>query len=163
MAEQIGIVTGIDPGGWARVLTDRNGACGGCHSGHGGGCHTCLAGAKFESRATNTVGAQPGDLVKVSLDPKRYFQGAAMLYLLPVTALLIGALVGVWGSGHAGWSQTAGGILGAIMGISVTVLFLIRFDRSQSAVRSLTPTVVEILSSGKSAASPTKVKHACCG
>ena len=163
MAEQIGIVTGIDPGGWARVLTDRNGACGGCHSGHGGGCHSCLAGAKFESRATNTVGAQPGDLVKVSLDSKRYFTGVALLYLLPVAALLIGALAGVWVGGQAGWTETAGGILGAIVGVGVAVLFLVRLDRSKSASRRLTPSVVEVLSSGNSTARPAAVKHACCG
>ncbi len=162
MAEQIGIVTGIDPGGWARVLSDRRGACGGCHSGHGG-CRSCLAGSKFESRATNTVGAQPGDLVKVSLDSKNFFKGAALLYLLPIAALMAGALSGAWVVGQIGWPETAGAVFGAIAGIGIAILLLIRLDRNPTAQRSLTPTIVGVISSGSSSSQPAAVKHACCG
>lgn len=162
MAEQIGIITGIDPGGWARVLSDRKGACGGCHSGHDG-CRSCLAGSKFESRVANTVGAQPGDLVKVSLNTRSFFKGAALLYLLPIAALMIGAFSGAWGAGQIGWQQTTGAVLGAIAGIGIAILLLIRLDHSQTARRSLTPTIVEILSAGTSSSKTPTAKHACCG
>ena len=163
MPERIGIITGIDPEGWARVISDRNGACGGCHSGHGG-CRSCLAGSKFESRATNTVGAQQGDLVKVRLNSSSFFKGAALLYLLPIAALMIGAFAGAWGAGPIGWQQTTGALLGAVAGIGIAVLVLIRLDRSQSARRSLTPSIVEILSGRSSSpAQAPPTKHACCG
>jgi len=123
MAGQIGVVTGIDPDGWTRVLTDRRGACGGCHSGNGGGCRSCLAGAKFESRVPNPMGAKQGDLVKVCMDSKNFFKGAALLYLLPVAALMVGALAGVWLAGQIGWQETTGGVLGAIAGLGIAVLF----------------------------------------
>lgn len=162
MAEQIGIITGIDPGGWARVLSDRKGACGGCHSGHGG-CQSCLAGSRFESRVTNTIGAQPGDLVKVNLNSSSFFKGAALLYLLPIVALMIGAFSGAWGAGQIGWQQTTGAVLGAIAGIGIAILILIRLDRSPSARRSLTPDIIEILSDGSSPTQAPTAKHACCG
>lgn len=162
MAEQIGIITGIDLDGWARVRSDRKGACGGCHSGHGG-CRSCLAGSKFESHVTDTVGAQPGDLVKVSLNSSSFFKGAALLYLFPIAALMIGAHTGAWGAEQIGWQQTTGAILGAAAGIGIAGLLLIRLDRSQSARRSLTPSIVEILSDGSSPTQAPTAKHACCG
>jgi sigma-E factor negative regulatory protein RseC len=162
MAEQIGIITAIDPGGWAKVLSDRKGACGGCHPGHGG-CRSCLAGSKFESRVTNTIGAQPGDLVKVRLNSSNFFRGAALLYLLPIVALVIGAFLGAWGGGQIGWQQTTGAVLGAFTGIGIAILILIRLDRSRSARRSLTPTIVEILPDWSSPTQAPRAKHACCG
>jgi sigma-E factor negative regulatory protein RseC len=162
MAEQIGIVTEIDPGGWAHVLTDRKGACGGCHSNQGGGCRSCLAGAKFESRVTNPLGAKPGDVVRVSLRSKDFFKGAAMLYLFPVVALLVGALVGPWILGLVGVAPTAGAIFGALAGIVIAGLCLVRLDRSRIAKSSLIPAIIEVLSSGKSTSSPVAGNHACC-
>lgn len=162
MAEQIGIITGIEPDGWARVLSDRKGACGGCHSGHDG-CRSCLAGSKFESRVTNAVGAQPGDLVKVRLNSGSFYKGAALLYLLPIVALMIGALSGAWGAEQIGWQQTTGAVSGAAAGIGIAILILTRLDRSRSARHSLTPTIVEILSAGSSSSQAPTAKHACCG
>jgi sigma-E factor negative regulatory protein RseC len=162
MAEQIGIVTQVDPGGWVRVLTDRKDACGGCHTDQGSGCRSCLAGSKFESRAVNAVGAQQGDLVKISLASKDFFKGAAMLYLMPVTALLIGALGGTWAAARFGWPVTASAILGAVAGLVLSVLVLIRLDRSPSMERRLTPTVVEVLASGPAALHANTSDHKCC-
>ena len=161
MAEQIGIITGIEPDGWARVLSDRKGACGGCHSGHDG-CRSCLAGSKFESRVTNAVGAQPGDLVKVRLNSRSFYKGAALLYLLPIVVLMIGALSGAWGAEQIGWPQTTGAVSGAAAGIGIAILILIQLDRSQSARRTLTPAIVEILSAGSSSTQVPTAKHACC-
>jgi sigma-E factor negative regulatory protein RseC len=162
MAEQIGIIIGIEPDGRARVLTDRKGACGGCDSSHGG-CHSCLAGAKFESRVDNPLGAQQGDIVKISLCSKDFFEGAALLYLMPVVALLIGALAGAWIGDRFGWPQSTAGVLGAVAGIGLAVLFLIWADRSQAAGHGLRPRIVEVLGSASTSSQSAAVKPACCG
>ena len=161
MAEQIGIIIGIEPDGRARVLTDRKGACGGCHSGHGG-CQSCLSGAKFESRVDNPLGAQTGDIVKISLSSKDFFKGAAILYLMPVVALLIGAFTGTWIGGRMGWSQSAAGVFGALAGIGLAAMFLIRADRKQASGRGLRPCIVEVLASDSKPAPPRAGKAACC-
>ena len=147
MAEQIGIVIQTEPGGWARVLSDRKGACGGCHGDHGGGCRGCLTSAKFESRVTNPVGAKAGDVVRISLRTEDLFKGAAVLYVLPVIALLIGAFAGAWIAGHIGWSASVGGVFGAFAGISAAAVLLIRVNRSKWARQRLTPTVLGVVSS----------------
>ena len=75
MAENIGIVIKAEPGQLAQVAIDRRGACGGCEP-SGGGCRSCLASAKMESRVANPLGAEPGDLVKVFLSPSNLYRSA---------------------------------------------------------------------------------------
>jgi len=163
MAEQIGIVIETEPGGWARVLTERKDACGGCHSGHGSGCRTCLTSAKFESRVINPVGAKPGDVVKIALRSEDLFKGAVILYILPILALIMGAFAGTWGARYVGGSEGIGGVFGALVGISAAVFFLIRLDRSKWVRQRLTPTVLGVLSSEGSHSNSVNVGHTCCG
>ncbi|CAB5139549.1 hypothetical protein D3OALGA1CA_3781 [Olavius algarvensis associated proteobacterium Delta 3] len=83
MADHIGIVIKTDSNNYAHVVTDRKGACGGCQS-TPGGCRSCLASAKMESRVANPIGAEAGDLVNVRLASANLFTGAAIMYLMPV-------------------------------------------------------------------------------
>ena len=62
MAENIGIVIKAEADNHAQVVVDRKGACGGCQP-TGGGCRSCLASAKIQSRVANPVNAKAGDLV----------------------------------------------------------------------------------------------------
>jgi sigma-E factor negative regulatory protein RseC len=163
MAEQIGIVIRTEPDGWASVQTNRQSACGGCHSGPGGGCHGCLASAKFVSRVTNPVGAKPGDVVKITMRSEDLVKGAIILYVLPIVFLLIGAFAGNWAAGLIGWSQAAGSILGAFFGFGIAVFLLSWIDRSKWTKKRLTPSVLGVLSSEKSSKSSADVGHACCG
>jgi sigma-E factor negative regulatory protein RseC len=164
MAEKIGIVTGVDAEGWACVLTDRKGGCGGCHSDHGGSCQSCLSGSntKFESHASNPVGARTGDVVRISIRSQDLFKGAAVLYIMPAVALLVGALAGGWLAGRIGWQITSGNVLGAIAGIVAAVLFLVALDRSRLVKNRLSPTVVEILASGENSSKVLTTQHGCC-
>ena len=86
MAEHIGKVIQTEPGKYARVVTNRMGACGGCQS-TPHGCQSCQMGTRMESRVANPIGAVPGDLVKVHMSTTGLFTGAAMLYLLPILGL----------------------------------------------------------------------------
>jgi sigma-E factor negative regulatory protein RseC len=163
MAEQIGIVSGIEPGGWAHVLTDRKNACGGCHSDHGGGCRSCLAGAKMQIRVANHLGAHKGDVVKFTLRSTDFFKGAFLLYILPVIALMIGALSGYSIGPQIGWEPTSGAIAGSVLGLAAAVCLLVRMDRSQWVRRRLSPTMTSILSSEVSSTpQPIHRQPACC-
>jgi sigma-E factor negative regulatory protein RseC len=163
MVEQIGMVIRTEPGGWASVQTDRKSACGGCHSGPGGGCHGCLAGAKFVSRVSNPVGAKPGDVVKIAMRSEDLFKGAIMLYVLPIVTLLIGAFTGNWAAGLIGWPPVAGSILGAFTGFGIAVFLLSWIDRSKWTRQRLTPTVLGVVASDKPSAHSVNAGHACCG
>jgi len=144
MAEQMAIVIEQSEDGTARILTDRKGGCGGCQTG-AGGCRTCLTSSRMESRAANPLGARAGDLVKVHVASKEVFKGAAILYLLPVVALMAGALGGEWFGGRMGWTSSAGAVAGSIIGLAAAVAAVIRMDRSRYTRHRLQPTITDIV------------------
>lgn len=144
MAEHIGIVIKTESSNFAQVITDRKGACGGCQS-TPHGCHSCLASSKMVSRVANPVGAEPGDLVKVHLSSANLFAGAAILYLLPILGLLLGAFMGAWASTAYGLTELFGSIGGAAAGLCLGYVSVIGLDRSPRIRRRIMPTITAIL------------------
>ena len=161
MADKIGRVLQTEPGGWARVSTDRKGACSGCES-HPSVCAGCLTGAqKMESRVANPIGARAGDLVKVYLASENVFTGAVILYLVPILALLIGAFTGAWAAHFFGLLAVSGGLLGILIGLIAGFGVVIAMDHSVYIRRKLTPTITAIIAGEPEAAG---TPHAsCCG
>ena len=160
MAHQIGIVLSSEMGGWARVVTDRKGACGGCQS-SASACRSCLTSAKLESRVTNPIGARTGDVVKISLPSANLFKGAALLYLLPVATLFLGAIAGMWLGTELGWSEFTGPVLGTLAGIIIGFGAVVRMGRSRKMRHEMTPAITAIVD-----ASDTLVRQphkSCCG
>ena len=160
MAEHIGIVIKTESSDFAQVVTDRKGACGGCQS-NPDACRSCLTSAKMESRVVNPVGAEPGDLVKVHLSSANLFTGAAILYLLPVFGLLLGAFTGVWVSPMYGLTEIIGSIGGAVVGLGIGYAAVIVLDRSPRIRRRITPTITTILT--RKVGLPNAKKAPCCG
>lgn len=159
MAEHIGIVIKKESSRYAQVVTDRKGACGGCQS-TPHGCRSCLASAKMESRVANPVGAEPGDLVKVHLSSVNLFTGAAILYLLPIFGLMLGAFVGVWASTAYGLAELFGSIGGAAAGLGIGYAAVIVLDRSPRVRRRIMPTITAILT--PKVGMPKIKKASCC-
>lgn len=144
MSERIGIVISSDKDGWASVITERSGGCGGCHSNHSG-CRSCLAGSKIESRAANTIGARSGDLVKLTLPSSAVLKGTALLYVLPVAAMFVGAFAGIWISGLLGFQRASGALPGSLVGLGLAVWAVIRLGRSPRLIRQMTPVITAIV------------------
>ncbi len=146
MADQMGIVIAVEKEGWARVVTPRTAGCSGCQAGAvAEGCSACMTSARLESRLANPVGAHPGDLVRVHIAPASLFKGAAVMYLLPILAMLSGALLAGWagaiGGIHIDYSALVGGALGLAAGFA-----LVRgLDRNSRLSRRWTPEIVEIV------------------
>jgi sigma-E factor negative regulatory protein RseC len=160
MAEHIGIVIKTEPGNYAQVVADRKGACGGCQS-TPGGCRSCLASAKIESRVANPVNAETGDLVKIRLSSANLLTGAAILYLLPIVGILLGAFAGVLASTAFGLTEIIGSIGGAITGLIVGYTAVIALDRSPSIRRRIMPTITTIVA--PNVGPPYVRKGSCCG
>lgn len=160
MAEQIGIIQGIEANGMARVLTDRKGACSGCHSG-ASKCRSCLTtSGKLESEVINSIDAGVGDVVKISLSQANLFKGAAIMYLLPIATLILGAVGGLWLGGTAGWGDS-GSVLGGLAGLVFGFWAVTRLGRSRRLSRQMTPTIIEIVTASDN---PVKKLHpSCCG
>lgn len=168
MAEQIGIVVDNMTNGLARVLTDRKGACGGCHSAGHSKCRSCLTtSAKLESHVANPVDAGIGDVVKISISQAELFRGAALMYLLPIAALIAGAVAGLWLAGGSEGGNVAS-VLGGLAGLGIGFWAVARLGRSPGMSRRMTPIITEIVTrSGATAREPLRpvkqVRPSCCG
>jgi sigma-E factor negative regulatory protein RseC len=160
MAEHIGIVIKTEAGNYAQVVADRKVACGGCHS-TPDGCLSCLASAKIESRVVNPVNAHAGDLVKIRLSSTNLLTSAAILYLLPIIGMLIGAFAGVLISTAFGMTELIGSIGGAITGLIVGYAAVITLDRSPSIRRRMMPTITTIVANNVGI--PYIKNASCCG
>lgn len=160
MAEQIGIVLHDEMNGWARVVTDRKGACGGC-SPSSGACSSCLANAKLESRVSNPINAKTGDVVKITLSSAVVLKGAAILYLLPIVLLILGAVGGMWIGDLRQWPNTVGAASGSMAGLVAGFWAVVRLGRSRKLSRQMTPAITAIVVPSDN--SVKKINASCCG
>lgn len=115
----------------------------------------------MESRVANPLGAEPSDLVKVHLSSASLFTGAAILYLLPILGLLLGAFMGVWASTVYGLTEMFGSIGGAAAGLGIGYAAVIVLDRSPRIRRRIMPTITAILK--PKVGMPEIKKASCCG
>ncbi len=87
--EEIGVVKSID-GITAKVVVSRKASC--CESCEKDVCDVPESG--IETEAINAAGASVGQKVKIVMKSYSYFKGAMLIYVLPVFALIIGAVLG---------------------------------------------------------------------
>ena len=163
MAEQIGIIVANETNGLARVLTDRRGACGGCHSGPSK-CRGCISSSgKLESHVANPIDAGIGDVVKITISQRELFRGAALMYLLPIATLITGAVGGLW------LMSDVGSVLGGIAGLVFGFWAVARMGRSPRLSRRMTPTITEIVTRsdeperGRLKGPVKQMRPSCCG
>lgn len=89
MMQEIGVIKSVD-GVLARVLIGRKSSC--CDSCEKDTCDIPEDGV--ETEAINEAGAAVGQKVKVVMKPLTYFKGALIIYVLPIFALIAGAILG---------------------------------------------------------------------
>jgi sigma-E factor negative regulatory protein RseC len=90
MQEEVGTVI-ESRGGTARVLVKRNSACDRCPS---RSCGASLGGDLKGVNASNGMGAREGQKVKIGISPKAVLKASFILYMVPILALIIGAVLG---------------------------------------------------------------------
>ncbi len=91
MLEEVGVVLRVE-GELAIVKTQRSSMCNGCHS--GGFCKAFGGDSVMEVAARNEAGARVGDEVRVTVASKTFLKASFLVYMVPVTALILGALLG---------------------------------------------------------------------
>ena len=93
MAEERGLVVRLEGrGAWVKM--QRCEACGHCAAREG--CHTLGGGGEVELRVENTLDAAPGDRVAVGMSDASLLKATFLVYLVPLTGLVAGAVVGDW-------------------------------------------------------------------
>lgn len=132
MIEEPGTVVAID-GVHAEVRTERRSVCGGCAARDG--CGTSLIERLLGTRpnrvrALNQAQARVGERVMLGI-PEQGLLGASLaVYLVPVSGLVIGALLGerllgqAVGVGPADWAA----LLGTVAGFALSLLWLRRYS-----------------------------------
>jgi sigma-E factor negative regulatory protein RseC len=147
MAQEKGLVTSITEDGWAQVETDRNDACSHCSS-----CRVSFGcNSEMTIKAINRAGAGVGDLVSIHLSSGTIMKSAAILYLIPVAGLILGAFLGAGLSTRLAMSETGAiallSLAGFILGYIITVLI----SRWMSAQHTLSPIITRIIRRGLAA------------
>lgn len=142
MLEQGVVIRIVSPGIVEVSLPEQEG-CAGC-----GACRHGEAGA-VSIEAENTAGAGIGDAVQVDVAVGGVVQSSAVVYLLPVFALLAGYGVG---SVAARWvpslSGEAGGIAGSVVFCACSFLIVRWYDRRAGRQKTVRATVTKILTPG---------------
>jgi sigma-E factor negative regulatory protein RseC len=132
----------------ALVLVKRQSACDSCASA-GSGCKGTQHGMEIE--AFNDAGAAAGDTVRISFRAFTYLKGAILIYGVPATALIVGAVLGkevlsgYWPGIDADLASAVAGF--GLMGLSfITVRLIIGLIEKK---RELVPVIEEIIEQSK--------------
>ena len=152
MAQTIGFVVETQDDGWATVVAEKGQGCGSCTA--VSACHTGRAGDARKTRALNRVGAAVGDRVTLTVASSVLLSRLALLYLLPVAAMLIGAFVGnAWdgdAAGPGGGLSIGLGVAGFVLGL----LFSVALSRLWSAARPVVPEITRVVNLRLRASTP---------
>ncbi|MFV8833855.1 SoxR reducing system RseC family protein [Aquisalimonas sp.] len=109
------VATGSDR---CRVRIQRHGACSGCDIRRGCGIGllaSAVPGRTAEITCQTGLALRPGQRVEVGIPEQGLVSGAAVVYLLPVLALLVAALLGSpWGDAIAVPAAGTGFVIGLV-------------------------------------------------
>jgi len=111
------------------------------------GCTACksFGEGRFEIVALNPFGARPGDNVEVEINPKQVVKYSAIVFLVPVIALIVGYFVGSSWLGVLGISAEAAGIIGSLGLMLISFLGIVGYDRLISRSQSVTASIRRVL------------------
>jgi sigma-E factor negative regulatory protein RseC len=137
MATEEGIVTKVD-GALAEVRTMKSAACEACSA--KGFCHD--GGREMTVSVLNTVQARPGDRVRLEIATGAFVKVMFLLYIVPVLALLVGALAGLALSGDGAAAP------GALAGFVLAVSFIRARGRRMGGMAAYQPRIARILERG---------------
>ena len=92
MINETGIIIKLKAADIAQVLCQKNSACAHCSA--EGVCNPGDTGQARTVEAFNPIGAQVGDQVRLSVTTRSFLRSSFLLYIVPLIALIIGAIIG---------------------------------------------------------------------
>lgn len=128
----------------AVVSAQRVSACEGCHKQAEGSCSACTLLSRqkpFTAEADNTIGAKPGDTVRIETPDGVALGFAALIFLLPILAAFAGYELLLF-LGQTEGAAYAGGAVGFALALGAAALY--SRLRKKPAVR-----ITRILSHGE--------------
>ncbi len=146
MANTTGIVIRILADRKADVVANKQGDCGSCSS--ASSCHTSKTAKKMTTAAINPVGAEPGDIVALDVSTGNLLKGMAIIYLLPVMGLLIGAIFGANIKASVSMTETGSALLFGGIGLALGFGLVITLSKLLAANDAYTPVISRIIRKG---------------
>ena len=147
MADERGIVENVEQG-WAWVKTKRSSACSHCSGRHH--CRMVEGDYQMVVKAQNTAQAQKGDKVELYLSTKAKLKCTAIVYLMPVFGIFLGAFSANTLSDALGLNQSLGMVMFTITGL-VLAGFLMRYLVNRMASgQAYTPLIKRVIISASS-------------
>ena len=148
MSAERGIVERVEQG-WAWVKTKRSSACANCDSRHH--CSIVEGGDQMVVKAKNTVQAKKGDEVELFLSTRTKLKSTAIVYLIPVLGIFVGAFSADPLSKTLGLNASLGMVVFTLTGL-VSSVFLMRYLANRMAAKqALIPLVKRVIISARSA------------
>ena len=142
MATEEGVVIRTH-GRTAWVKTVRSEACEACAS--RGSCTAMGGGNEMEVEVTNPVGAGIGDRVLLHFDTSSLLKATFMLYVLPILAMLVGAVFGSEAAVVLGWNASAASATCGFFAFFAVVFFVRRRANRMARQTSYQPAISRIL------------------
>jgi len=142
MSAERGIVENVEPG-WAWVKTKRSSACASCSSHHH--CSMVEGGDRMVVKAQNTAQAKKGDEVELYLSTKTKLKGTAIVYLLPVFGVFVGAFSATPLSKALGLNPSLGMAVFTLTGLVIAVFLMRYLANRMDSNQALTPLVKRVI------------------
>lgn len=133
---QIATVERIIDADYAEISVPRKSACG--HD-----CEECagcgVSGAAVKAKASNPIGARPGEKVVVQSDTQKMLRIVALVYATPVVLFLLGYLAAFFLGAVVAVQYTV-----AVVGFVIGIVAAICYDRRLKAKGGLSFTIVRL-------------------
>jgi len=135
--QQEGIVLQIIEGNMAKVKASRHNNC--------ENCGACPGNSAMVLEVRNDIGAKPGQHIVFEVHEVNMLKAAFIVYILPLIAIFMGALLGWRLAGLLGneplWFQVAGGVMAFIL----SVMYIKYIDTSAKFDVKMQPVIIRIL------------------
>ena len=126
---------------------ERSASCSQCESRDS--CQT-VGGKSMVIDVSNSLHAKVGDRVEIGVPTRSFLKFTLLVYLLPVIALIIGAVLGeAWGH-SLGLEGSLAAILCGGFTMALTFTILRRFDRNAREKKDYQPVMTRIIISAES-------------
>lgn len=144
MINETGTIIELKAADVALVLCQKNSACAHCSA--EGVCNPGDTGQARSVQAYNPIGARVGDQVRLSVSTRSFLRSSFLLYIVPLIALIIGAVVGqeIAPLIENGLDANA---LSAIIGtgLMATSFFVIRLINSRLSKKDYMPQITAVV------------------
>jgi sigma-E factor negative regulatory protein RseC len=144
MAREEGIVIKLDEGS-ALVRATKTGACE--SSSARSSCHDMGGGKEMEISAINIAGAQVNDHVVLSFDTASLLKASFLLYMVPIIALVFGAIAGQILSMPLELDPSIGSCAVAFLFFALAVVFIKSKGNALGEKKEYRPQIIRILKS----------------